>query len=72
MKQNIQVHDSTAKQEKLCKLIRVVLTCNLHVQVRVYVDRLNLSNKAFLITVLFIKCKSFFFRIKGYFRNRTN
>lgn len=41
MKQNIQVHVITAKQEKLCKPVRVVLTCNLHVQVRVYVGQLN-------------------------------
>lgn len=60
MKQNIQVHVITAKQEKLCKLVRVILTCYVHLQVRVYVGRLNLSNKVFLKTVLFIKCKSLF------------
>lgn len=41
---HVQVHVSTAKQEKLCELVRVVLTCILHVQVPVPVSLLNLSN----------------------------
>lgn len=41
---HIQVHVTTAKQEQCCELVRVVLTYNLHVQVRVPVGLLNLSN----------------------------
>lgn len=41
---HVQVHVTTAKQEKneSC-MVRVVLTCNVHVQVRVPVGKLNLS-----------------------------
>lgn len=59
---HVQVHVITTKQEKLCERLRVVLTCNFHVQVRVPVGPLNLS-------IIYIRGNSLYFTQNHWHRN---